>query len=612
MSKDSRFLKRNLYEIEITDAGYTINPPVHRGLVLSGGGSKGIAYAGMLRAMHERGFLDSLTHVSGSSAGAMTASLLAIGMQHEKITKLVNELNLIYCLDNKGWRVRAVGERVRNVLEIMYLYQLKEHMHDLEEPVTDAGKFNYIALKQKIGMYESILKMQDITINTIDDIIALGKSADKLEKLDNAFKELPKYITDKDGKKIESPRISFADLARLRSIMPEDKQYLIKNLSVTTTNQTRNRVEFYGEDYHPGESIAEKVQLSGAHPLLFTPMQNEHGDYIADGGILDNMPTMALEKAGLEREEILCVCIETETQFEARLNMANKHSPEAVSGIHYGLDLVGERVFGGKILEGDAIVYNREKIFHHIGNMLYINAGTIKTTTVDPTAEQKSIAIENGYNQSNELLDSQKKIFSNPLIAMLYLGVENLEALMESKTIDEELVKSAALAQKIFVLQNILADELNNEQYGIVEDLIKQMEEIFDIDAADVGLQINEIEKKQAMALCLKQVDFYTEGELEKYIVNQVNTEEDANKVSWWTQLLELLKAAMDWILTTFSCVDPEDEQDLEEEISIKPEKVISAKRLYGLFAYKDDMPETSQQDEFEEMPGAGDLNPTT
>lgn len=588
MTQNSRFLKRQLYTLSQSEEGYTINPPLHRGLVLSGGGAKGIAYAGMIQAMHERDFIKNLTHVTGSSAGAMTASLIAIGMNHTDISKLVNELNLITCLDNKGWRIRAVGERVRNVLEIIYMHQIKNHMQNLEVPKSDNDLFNYQLLLQKIRMYEATLEKEGIKINTLDDIIAIGKSVEKLEKLDKAFLQLNKKMTGQDGKKLESPRVTFADMGKLRSIMPEDQKHLIKNLSVATTNQTRNKVEFYTEDHHGEESIAEKVQHSGAHPLLFTPMKNEKGESIADGGILDNMPTLALEKAGLEQEEILCVCLETGAAFEARVKMATKNAREGVSGVHYGVDLVAEKMFGGQILDADAKVYNREKVFHHIGNMLFLNAGTITTTTIDPTPEQKKIAIENGFNQCNELLDGQKKTFNNPLIAMLFLGVEHLDAMILDDAAPE-LVNCAAYAKSIFFLQDALADTLIEQNFEPVEAYIKQIEDILSIDA-----KLNEIQKRQAMALCLKQVDFITEGELEKYIIVQITEQENASKVSWFTQLLELLRAALNWILDLFPCCTSEDEDNLEDETmnedaaNQKPEKIISASRLFGLFFYQD------------------------
>ncbi|MFO2763088.1 hypothetical protein SC460_05885 [Legionella pneumophila serogroup 1] len=48
----SRKLKRNLLEISKTEAGqYSVSAPEHKGLVLSGGGAKGISYLGMIQAV---------------------------------------------------------------------------------------------------------------------------------------------------------------------------------------------------------------------------------------------------------------------------------------------------------------------------------------------------------------------------------------------------------------------------------------------------------------------------------------------------------------------------------------------------------------------------------
>lgn len=50
-----------------------------RNLVFEGGGVKGIAYGGALKVMEEKGILDGLQRVAGTSAGAITATLLAVG-----------------------------------------------------------------------------------------------------------------------------------------------------------------------------------------------------------------------------------------------------------------------------------------------------------------------------------------------------------------------------------------------------------------------------------------------------------------------------------------------------------------------------------------------------
>lgn len=48
-------------------------------LVFEGGGVKGVAYAGALQALEEAGIISRLTGVAGTSAGAITAALVAAG-----------------------------------------------------------------------------------------------------------------------------------------------------------------------------------------------------------------------------------------------------------------------------------------------------------------------------------------------------------------------------------------------------------------------------------------------------------------------------------------------------------------------------------------------------
>ncbi|MBS0289508.1 MAG: ankyrin repeat domain-containing protein [Proteobacteria bacterium] len=70
-----------------------------RSLVLEGGGAKGAAYIGSLKALEKRGALDQLEHVAGSSAGAITALLISMGFTAEQIGKIVNASNFMDLLD---------------------------------------------------------------------------------------------------------------------------------------------------------------------------------------------------------------------------------------------------------------------------------------------------------------------------------------------------------------------------------------------------------------------------------------------------------------------------------------------------------------------------------
>lgn len=57
---------------------YFLKNPKHKGLVLSGGGTRGIAHIGVIKAMQEAGI--DVDYVSGTSAGAIVAVMYAAGL----------------------------------------------------------------------------------------------------------------------------------------------------------------------------------------------------------------------------------------------------------------------------------------------------------------------------------------------------------------------------------------------------------------------------------------------------------------------------------------------------------------------------------------------------
>lgn len=74
-------------------------PPTH--LVLSGGGAKGIAFPGLVQALEEAKQLQGIKVISGSSAGAISATLLASGMDANAFGALSNSIDLPGLLNSK-------------------------------------------------------------------------------------------------------------------------------------------------------------------------------------------------------------------------------------------------------------------------------------------------------------------------------------------------------------------------------------------------------------------------------------------------------------------------------------------------------------------------------
>ncbi len=80
----------------------------YRNLVFEGGGVKGIAYGGALAELDKRGMLSKIERVAGTSAGAITACLLAIGYTTDQITEIIGQTDFKKFEDNTTFFIRDI------------------------------------------------------------------------------------------------------------------------------------------------------------------------------------------------------------------------------------------------------------------------------------------------------------------------------------------------------------------------------------------------------------------------------------------------------------------------------------------------------------------------
>lgn len=109
-------------------------------LIFEGGGVKGVAYAGALKALNERGKCANLKRVAGASAGSMTALMLALGINQEQIFHEILDLDFSKFLDDSLGIIRDTYRLVDNfgwhkgkalqrwVDEIVWKYTEKKHL----------------------------------------------------------------------------------------------------------------------------------------------------------------------------------------------------------------------------------------------------------------------------------------------------------------------------------------------------------------------------------------------------------------------------------------------------------------------------------------------------
>ncbi|HXK95582.1 MAG TPA: patatin-like phospholipase family protein, partial [bacterium] len=78
-----------------------------RNLVFEGGGVKGIAYAGALEFLDQKGdILPEIRRVAGTSAGAITAAILALGARSQEIKEIVGGTDFRKFMDDSFGLVR--------------------------------------------------------------------------------------------------------------------------------------------------------------------------------------------------------------------------------------------------------------------------------------------------------------------------------------------------------------------------------------------------------------------------------------------------------------------------------------------------------------------------
>ncbi len=79
---------------------------VYKNLVLEGGGMRGLAYSGALEVLDSAGFLKTIERVGGTSAGAIQATLLAIGYTPKEMTEAIK--NIPFRKLNDGFAPTAI------------------------------------------------------------------------------------------------------------------------------------------------------------------------------------------------------------------------------------------------------------------------------------------------------------------------------------------------------------------------------------------------------------------------------------------------------------------------------------------------------------------------
>ena len=151
------------------------------GIALAGGGLKGVAYIGALKALEELGI--KIDYISGTSSGSMAASLYAMGCAPEEMKKIIYESykNLVKIssvgtyITKKQLTLEGLisGERVENLIQNAAKERNYDNIKEIKMPLA-------ITTVDTISTKECIFLSRDYNLKN-DDIdyiydISIGKA----------------------------------------------------------------------------------------------------------------------------------------------------------------------------------------------------------------------------------------------------------------------------------------------------------------------------------------------------------------------------------------------------------------------------------------------------
>lgn len=211
-----------------------------RNLVFQGGGIKALAYHGALRVLEEQQILSQIERTAGTSAGAMLAALVSMGLSVDEIVEVYRSVD--------------------------YREMLASQHTDF--PERDSTPSRMVREFRNVqAQFRSISRL----------VGQFGWNSTRYAR--NWLHETIAQYCGGNG------RATFADF-RKRGFL---------DLHVVVTNVSARNTEFLCVDKTPDVAVADALLMTQAIPIFFEAIRFDgreigQGDYYADGGILLNYP----------------------------------------------------------------------------------------------------------------------------------------------------------------------------------------------------------------------------------------------------------------------------------------------------------------------------------
>lgn len=280
-----------------------LSPQSVRNLALEGGGGKGFAYLGALQVLEKLGITSRIEGYAGASAGAITAFLLSIGYNSQRLTEYLETTDFDSFFDSPARRAHpeaGVGLR-------------------LVEPRVNSDESRLISVLDVASALARpwITLALRIIAPTVLEELTSKRAKQPFKVLSENWKEYVTFLGRDmglfDG---GAARQQFDALIRERmaSVLPpgarnitfaEHQRFFQKKLLVTGSNLATGRTELFSADATPDFPVADAIRISMSLPFIYKPYVITRsrpgwppcGTYV-DGGLWNNLPFREFDGQG--------------------------------------------------------------------------------------------------------------------------------------------------------------------------------------------------------------------------------------------------------------------------------------------------------------------------
>lgn len=292
---------------------YTAPPPKVDEITFSGGGGKGTALPGAVKALYESGVLDGTTKIAGASVGSMTAALVAAGIKPDEFLKVADADSTTEAITEgtggtkKGLLARAMKNKlltndlspltgqglediVRDVLDETLRKRMSEYTvkcgQEGKPPAPEVLKIIERLSSSRVGPTFGDYRTLSKCIPAIKEVVMTGT-----------------YTTERSSEKqdFEAQKKDEAKRAEAKKAGKEEKPAKAKTMK---GGNQEGQLYVFDADTEPDLEVAVAVHASASFPGAFKPIDIKLASGLSvtfiDGGVMNNTPTSS--SIGNERD----------------------------------------------------------------------------------------------------------------------------------------------------------------------------------------------------------------------------------------------------------------------------------------------------------------------